>query len=103
MAQVHRDSEILIIIITSTSSDIYCVFFLNSFVSLFESSTELGDGILCSPIKILPICDMAIITAQKYLTKTLEEIDLRIKNNVHVRITGNFILVILLNTIYNYV
>lgn len=60
-----------------------------NFVSLFESSTELGDGILCSPVKTLPLCDRSLITAQKYLINNLSEGEnLRLKRNVHVRITA---------------
>lgn len=60
-----------------------------SFVSLFESSIELGNGILCSPINTLPLCDNAIVLAQINYLKTSGDGDLRLKNNVHARVTGN--------------
>lgn len=62
-----------------------------SFVSLFEKSTELGDGILSKPTTYLPLCDRALIAAQKVLINSnygQGNDFLRLKQNIHARITG---------------
>ncbi|KAL1139279.1 hypothetical protein AAG570_006265 [Ranatra chinensis] len=70
----------------------YCIIiFISfcSFVSLFETSTELGDGILTYPITVLPVCDRALLKAQKKLLKECEETGKwTVKKNIHTRITA---------------
>lgn len=60
-----------------------------SFVTLFETSTELGDGILSCPTHLLPIFDSALYEAQKaILSKESSKGDFILKSRVHARLTG---------------
>uniref|UniRef100_A0A1B6C633 DNA helicase MCM9 n=2 Tax=Clastoptera arizonana TaxID=38151 RepID=A0A1B6C633_9HEMI len=62
-----------------------------NFVTLFETSIELGDSILSNPSFVLPICDTALIEAQRYLIEQQPEIfrcQFNIKLNIHARMTA---------------
>lgn len=60
-----------------------------SFVTLFETSTELGDGILSSPAVVLPLCDSALLLAQDELRgkQSLPD-EFTVKTKIHTRVTG---------------
>lgn len=66
--------------------------FFSSFVTLFEESTALGDGILSNADHCLPICDKALVDAQKDLLKSelIKDANqpLSLKPHVHARMTG---------------
>ncbi|KAF4532670.1 hypothetical protein B566_EDAN002905 [Ephemera danica] len=62
-----------------------------NFVSLFERSSVLGDGLLSSPEEHLVHCNVALLEAQAHLlTSQPEEVQplLNIKSKVHTRITA---------------
>lgn len=60
-----------------------------SFVTLFETSTELGDGILSSPAAVLPLCDSALLLAQAELrNKQTRPDEFTVKTKIHTRVTG---------------
>lgn len=62
-----------------------------NFVTLFETSTELGDGILSRPTHLLPIFDSALYEAQKAIlaSETLVNKDeLILKPRIHARLTA---------------
>ena len=68
--------------------------FLYSFVTLFEISTQLGDGILSNSGHVLPICDRALVQAQRILLEMQSAISKQqyiVKLNVHARMTGMYI------------
>ncbi|KAE8748816.1 hypothetical protein FOCC_FOCC004410 [Frankliniella occidentalis] len=62
-----------------------------NFVSLFETSTELGDGILSHPSHLLPIFDSALHEAQKSILASEPE-ELKdsyiLKPRIHARLTA---------------
>lgn len=69
------------------------IFFLfpYSFVTLFEISTQLGGEILLNSNHILPICDEALVQAQRNLLETEAANSLykyAVKLNIHARMTG---------------
>jgi len=71
------------------------VVFLFSFVTLFDVSTELGGGVLSRPSHLLPVCDKALVKCQKQLLESLpedEKSECKVKDTVHARITGLFII-----------
>uniref|UniRef100_A0A0A9XC16 DNA helicase MCM9 n=2 Tax=Lygus hesperus TaxID=30085 RepID=A0A0A9XC16_LYGHE len=59
-----------------------------NFVTLFETCTTLGDGILSQPTALLPLCDKALIEAQKKVKEQLKLCTLVVKVNVHARISA---------------
>jgi len=67
------------------------IIFLYSFVTLFEISTQLGDEILSNSSHILPICDEALVEAQRILLE-MQSANTKhkyaIKLNIHARMTG---------------
>jgi len=78
----------------------YCLYnlsfavFLYSFVTLFEISTQLGDGILSNSSHVLPICDRALVQAQRILLEMQSANSKQqcvAKLNVHARMTGMYI------------
>ncbi|KAK3910495.1 DNA helicase MCM9 [Frankliniella fusca] len=62
-----------------------------NFVSLFETSTELGDGILSQPRHLLPIFDSALYEAQKSILASESEEAKNgfiLKPRIHARLTA---------------
>lgn len=72
------------------------LFFITcSFLKLFETYPDIGDQVLCSPIKTLPNCDKDIVKSQEiilekveYRTQILKLTYSSIKQNVHARFFG---------------
>ncbi|GLH03509.1 DNA replication licensing factor Mcm2 [Gryllus bimaculatus] len=61
------------------------------FGSLFEASTEIGNGILANPNHFLPLCDQALLDAEIYLLDEQSEeakSDLIVKTRIHARVTA---------------
>jgi hypothetical protein len=68
--------------------------FLSSFVTLFEISTQLGDGILSNSNHVLPICDRALVQAQRIVLEMQSSNSRQqyvVKLNVHARMTGKYV------------
>lgn len=61
-----------------------------SFLTLFEKNPKLGEAILEDSINLLEQCDKDLITVQKELKKSHDDVKvkLRIKRKIHTRITG---------------
>lgn len=65
------------------------MYVLYSFVTLFETSSELGDGILSNPTAVLSLCDKALILAQRELQEQqVTDEELTVKTRIHTRMTG---------------
>lgn len=83
----NHESELKDIMIIEDDLQHYAV--TVNFVTLFETSTELGDGILSRPTHLLPIFDAALYEAQKViLAKDSSKSDLILKSRVHARLTA---------------
>ncbi|XP_063233994.1 DNA helicase MCM9-like isoform X2 [Bacillus rossius redtenbacheri] len=59
-----------------------------NFVTLYETSPELGDGILASPNAVLALCDAALVQAQRRVLPDPPPARPPVKLNVHARVTG---------------
>ncbi|ESO91569.1 hypothetical protein LOTGIDRAFT_121966, partial [Lottia gigantea] len=55
-------------------------------LTLFESNMSICDGLLSSPLQILPLCDMALIEAQQTIKQDMTDPTLSVKKNIHARI-----------------
>ncbi|XP_054285857.1 DNA helicase MCM9-like [Macrosteles quadrilineatus] len=83
----HHEEELLRIM--KIKDDTRHVSVTVNFVTLFETSTELGDGILSRPSTVLPICDRALVLAQTELRERQDDKDsLIVKSKVHARMTA---------------
>ncbi|XP_039276128.1 DNA helicase MCM9 [Nilaparvata lugens] len=64
-----------------------------NFVTLFETSAQLGDDILSNPKDVLPLCDQALVAAQRKILAKFSEQEitsegLTLKTKVHARLAG---------------
>ncbi|KAF6204872.1 hypothetical protein GE061_019036 [Apolygus lucorum] len=83
-AVLHHKGELERILGAGDVNSHYSV--LVNFVTLFETCTTLGDGILSQPTALLPLCDKALIEAQQKVKERLQMCSLVVKINVHARI-----------------
>ncbi|PSN31662.1 hypothetical protein C0J52_14963 [Blattella germanica] len=88
-ALMHHKNELLDIMRVDDDLKHYSI--TVNFVTLFEISTQLGDGILSDSSHVLPICDSALVQAQRILLETQPD-ELRhkftVKHNIHARMTA---------------
>ncbi|KAJ4431896.1 hypothetical protein ANN_20502, partial [Periplaneta americana] len=85
----HHKNELLAIMRAADEMKHYSI--TVNFVTLFEISTQLGDGILSNSKEVLPICDRALIGAQRDLVEdqSLENKHAHtVKINIHARMTA---------------
>lgn len=80
-------------VVSCSLYNLYVSLFLYSFVTLFEISTQLGDAILSNSSHVLPICDGALVQAQRILLE-MQSADTKhkyiVKLNIHARMTGRY-------------
>ncbi|RZF41605.1 hypothetical protein LSTR_LSTR000319 [Laodelphax striatellus] len=90
-AQSQHHSELLEILRNENDSIHYSI--TVNFVTLFETSAQLGDDILSNPKDVLPLCDQALIAAQKKILAKFSEDEiaaegLTLKTKIHARLAG---------------